>query len=117
MTNSVSRMPEAHDRALQGHFHSLENSSDGVAYAQVEDVLREVQSLERRQYTRSRFRRLARCLEPLLDFLIMYSPAVDMIVQYDVSPSAVVWGSLKTLIKASHPVPNEHLSHWLIVEF
>ena len=55
--------------------------------------------MEKQHHTNSRFRRLTRCLEPLVEFLIMYSPAVDMIVQYDVNPSALVWGSLKTIIK------------------
>lgn len=105
MTESVSGRLEAHGRTLQEHIHSLKSSSPDSAYAQVEDVLREVQSMEKQQYTKSRFRRLARCLEPLVDFLIMYSPAVDIIVQYDVSPSAVVWGSLKVLLKAGRSVP------------
>lgn len=106
-------MPEACDRALRTLLHGLEMSTDGVVYAQVEDVLREVQSLERQSKTKSRFRRLARCVEPLLDFLVMYSPAVDIIVQYDVTPSAVVWGSMKTLIKVGHLLPSKRLSHWL----
>ena len=74
---------------------------DGDANTTVEDVLREVQLLEKRQYTQSRFGRILRSLEPLLDFLIMYSPAVDMIVQYDPSPSALIWGALKALLKVS----------------
>lgn len=99
---SPSALDQApHDRALQEHLSNLENSPDGATYAKVEDVLCQVRSLEAQQHARSRLCRLARYLEPLLDFLVMYSPAVDMIVQYDVSPSAVVWGSLKTLIKVS----------------
>ena len=47
------------------------------------------------------FRRIARYLEPLLDFLMMYSPVLDIIVQCDANPSALVWGSLKALLKAS----------------
>ena len=72
-----------------------ENKSIGI-----EEALREVQLLERKCLTKSRFRRLTRHLEPLIDFLIMYSPAVDILVQFDVNPSAVVWGSLKVIIKA-----------------
>ena len=91
----------SHDRALQKHLSSLERSQNGAHFAEVDDVLQEVRSLETRRHAQSRFRRLARYLEPLIDFLVMYSPAVDMLVQYDVSPSAVVWGSLRTLIKVS----------------
>lgn len=69
--------------------------------ASAQDVLRVVQALEQKSRSRSRFRRLARHLEPVVDFLTMYSPAVDMLVQFDVNPSAVVWGSIKTLIKVS----------------
>ena len=115
MTNSAKNLPDDHHGVLQGPLRTLETASNGGSYAQVEDVLREVQSLERRQHTKSRFRRLTRCLEPLVDFLVMYSPAVDTIVQYDVNPSAVVWGSLKTLIKAGCPVLNDTLPQWLII--
>ena len=91
----------AHCDELPIYVNGLIISNDDELIAEVEDVLREVQSLESRQRASSRFRRLIGHLEPLIEFLIMYSPAVDMLVQYDVSPSAVVWGSLKTLIKAS----------------
>ena len=67
--------------------------------AQVENALQDIEALEHRYYSRSRFRRFSRCVEPLVDFLVMYSPAVDMLVQYDVSPSAIVWGSLKALLQ------------------
>ena len=89
------------DGALEVHLTDLRESYCGDAHTAVEDVLREVQSLEKRQYAQSRFRRLARYLEPLIDFLMMYSPALDIIVQYDANPSAIVWGSLKALLKAS----------------
>ena len=89
------------DRALKEHLTDLRNSNHDDAYTTVEDVLREVRLLEKQQYAQSQFRRIARYLEPLLDFLMMYSPALDIIVQYDASPSAVIWGSLKALLKAS----------------
>ena len=115
MRNGAKSMPDAHGGVLQEHLRTLVTASEGGSYAQVEDVLREVQSLERRQHAKSRFRRLARCLEPLVEFLIMYSPAVDTIVQYDVTPSAVVWGSLKTLIKAGFPMLDDSLPEWLTI--
>lgn len=111
----ISNSSNAHNRAIQENPNSVEESRDCGTYSQVEDALREVQSLERQQYTKSRFRRLARRLEPLIDFLIVYAPTVDMLVQYDVNPSAVVWGSLKTLIKASNPHLSKHFFGWLIL--
>ena len=88
-------------QTLREHLSSLRKSYDCSASTTIEDVLREVQSLERRQYARNRFRRMARYLEPLIDFLMMYSPALDIIVQFDANPSAIIWGSLKALLKAS----------------
>ena len=107
---SVSRGAENlnhNDQALKEHLSCLrELCDDGGGSATVQDVLHEVQSLERWQHDRSRFRRIARYLTPLIDFLMMYSPALDIIVQYDVNPSAIVWGSLKSLLKASmHTIP------------
>lgn len=94
------------DQVLREHLSSLRELCDGGGSATVQDVLHEVRSLERRQYDRSRFRRIARYLTPLIDFLMMYSPALDIIVQYDVNPSAIVWGSLKSLLQASmHTIP------------
>ena len=75
-----------------------ENYNKSVA---VEEELQKIQSLEQKCLSKSRFRRLTFHLEPLIDFLLMYSPAVDIIVQFDANPSAVIWGSLKAIIKAS----------------
>lgn len=66
---------------------------------EIEQLLNNIQRLEEQYSSKSRFRRFSRCIEPLIGFLVMYSPAVDMLVQYDVSPSAIVWGSLKALLQ------------------
>ena len=79
---------------------ALQMSEKNNKSTELEVALREVQSLEQECLSKSRFRRLTRHLEPLIDFLIMYSPAVDILVQFDANPSAVVWGSLKAIIKA-----------------
>lgn len=69
--------------------------------SEVVQMLADVQSLEKRQEQRSRFRQLCHRLEPLVRFLVTYSPAVDILVQFDVQPSALIWGSLKAILKVS----------------
>ena len=96
----MAEVSEQRVQPLREHLSILRKSYDGAS-ATVEDVLREVRSLERRQHSQSRFRRMARYLEPLIDFLMMYSPALDIIVQFDANPSAIIWGSIKALLKAS----------------
>ena len=98
---ALSKSPLRCPLSLREFMCNLGTSNTDLTLGRVEDVLQEVQYLERQSHTRSRFRRLAHRLEPVIDFLIMYSPAVDMFVQFDVAPSAIVWGSLKSLIKAS----------------
>lgn len=61
-------------------------------------LLADIQDLEKRQGRSSRFRLLCRRLEPLVKFLAMYAPAVDMLVQFDVQPSALIWGSLRAIL-------------------
>ncbi|KAL9637039.1 MAG: hypothetical protein Q9204_002023 [Flavoplaca sp. TL-2023a] len=68
------------------------------AEAEVVQMLRSVQPLEDVKNKKSRFRRLCRKLEPLINFVMMYSPAVDMMVQFDAHPSALIWGSLKAIL-------------------
>ena len=65
------------------------------------ELFDQVSLLEKQRRSKSRLCRLIHLIEPLVEFLMLYSPAVDMIVQYDVSPSAMVWGSLKAVIQAS----------------
>ena len=43
-------------------------------------------------------------MEPLIDFLTRYSPAIGMMVQYEVTPTALIWGSLKALLEVSSKV-------------
>lgn len=84
---------------IQYYISHLEQGAEVGAYAQVKSALQDVQALECAHYSKSRFRRLSRCMEPLIDFLLMYSPAVDILVQFDVNPSAVVWGAVRSLLK------------------
>ncbi|KAK0507475.1 hypothetical protein JMJ35_009998 [Cladonia borealis] len=93
---ATTKTPDHIDQAIREYLSNLRNSYDGDNTATAEGVLHEVQSLERRQYAQSRFRRIAAYLQPLLGFFMMYSPALDMMVQFDPNPSTIVWGSLKS---------------------
>lgn len=95
----LEKCPTSVDDALEKYIGGLRESGHSDASTTVEDVLQEVRLLERQQSTQSRFRRLAHYLEPLLDFLMMYSPALDVIAQYDANPSALVWGCLRALLQ------------------
>lgn len=89
---------------IQGFVNHAEIRTQRYSLASMEDVLQEVQNLENQQLYKSRFRRLTCRLEPLIDFFIRYSPAIDMMVQYEVAPSALIWGVLKALLEVSHLV-------------
>lgn len=72
---------------------------------EVVQMLADVQTLEKRQEQSSRFRQFCSRLEPLVKFLVMYSPAVDIMVQFDVQPSALIWGSLKAILNVGWTCP------------
>ena len=67
-------------------------------HASLQDFVAEVQSLQTFGVFRSRVHRFLVALDPLAQFLSRYASVVDTIVQYDVNPSAIVWGSLKALL-------------------
>lgn len=93
---------------IQSFVNHAEIRTQRYNLASMEDVLHEVQNLETQHLSKSRFRRLTRRMEPLIDFLIRYSPAVDMMVQYEVAPSALIWGVLKVLLEVRHLFQNDH---------
>ena len=69
----------------------------------VSRMLAEVRTLDQQKSQSSRYRHLCRRLEPLIKFLVMYAPAVDILVQFDSQPSALVWGSLKAVLNVGFP--------------
>lgn len=78
------------------------------AETEVVQMLADIQILEKRQEQSSRFRQLCCRLEPLVKFLVMYSPAVDIMVQFDVQPSVLIWGSLKAILNVGGTWPWEN---------
>ena len=61
----------------------------------------DVYALERTQASKSWSRRLSQRLRPLIDFVEQYTMAVDISVQGAPSPAAVVWGTLRALLKVA----------------
>ncbi|KAI4226589.1 MAG: hypothetical protein LQ349_006857 [Xanthoria aureola] len=59
-------------------------------------MLADVQSLEKRQEQRSRFRQICYRLEPLVSFLVTCSPTVDSMVQFDLQPFSIDLGILES---------------------
>ena len=63
----------------------------------IDDVWREVRALERHRFASSRYRKVGKTIEPVIDFLTRFSPVVDMMVQ-GTSSASLVWGSLKAVL-------------------
>jgi hypothetical protein len=64
----------------------------------IEDVSGELKLLDDHYSSNTNSRLSSRKIAPLVDFLTLYNPAVDIAVQSDPAPSALVWGSLKALL-------------------
>ncbi|KAF7908101.1 uncharacterized protein EAF01_003856 [Botrytis porri] len=63
----------------------------------IDDVWREVRALERHRFASSRYRKVGKTIEPVIDFLTRFSPIIDMMVQ-GTSSASLVWGSLKAVL-------------------
>lgn len=96
-------VPNCYDQTLRENLSSLKSTFDDGAFVTVEALLHEVRSLQNNQRVQSRFRRVAGHLQPIIDFLMMYSPALDLMVQFDPNPSVLVWGSVKFILQARAP--------------
>ncbi|OTB00301.1 hypothetical protein M426DRAFT_66233 [Hypoxylon sp. CI-4A] len=64
----------------------------------VYEVLEEVKTLEASAF-HCRSSQATRMITPFLSFIDRYSTVVDTMVQYDVSPACIIWGTLKMVIK------------------
>jgi hypothetical protein len=92
-----------HEAALQKYNEALPpNERFRFLATTVNDVLLDVQHLEKQQSVSSKTRRLSRRIEPVIKFLQRYAMAVDTLVQFDPQPSALGWGCLRFLIEVSH---------------
>ena len=94
-----STMSSSFQVAIQKYVDRLSSDERQTCrYASPQDFVAETNLLQTSTIFRSRAHRFIMALEPLVQFLSRYATAVDTLVQYDVNPSAIVWGTLKTLL-------------------
>jgi hypothetical protein len=98
----MSTISWIHEAALQKYNEGLPPDEKFRFIATtVNDVLLDVQHLEKQQAVFSKARRISRRIEPVIKFLQRYAMAVDTLVQFDPQPSALAWGCLRFLIEVS----------------
>ncbi|PQE26725.1 Tetratricopeptide repeat-containing protein [Rutstroemia sp. NJR-2017a BVV2] len=89
------------ESSTAGETESLRSKSSVLVPAPVpvniDDIWREVRALERHNHGSSRYSKVGRTIEPVIDFLARYAPVVDMMVQ-GTSTASLVWGSLKGIL-------------------
>ncbi|KAH8806116.1 hypothetical protein F5884DRAFT_469786 [Xylogone sp. PMI_703] len=99
-------MPELsiiHEAALQEYNATLSpEEKRSFGGTTVNDVLHDVQNLDRRQAMVSKTRRLSKRIEPVIKFLQRYAMAVDTLVQFDPTPSALAWGCFRFIIEVAN---------------
>lgn len=85
--------------ALQRYVDGLgEDEKRLHQHTTTEAITAEFQLLQTSQVFRGRTHRFFQALEPVIQFVSRYASAVDTIVQYDVSPSAIIWGTMKVVL-------------------
>jgi hypothetical protein len=72
--------------------------SQDIPPVHIEDVWREVRALERHHFASSRYRRIGRTIEPVIDFFTRFSPVLDTMSQYGSNSATLIWGSLKAML-------------------
>ncbi|KAI0895170.1 hypothetical protein F4806DRAFT_503125 [Annulohypoxylon nitens] len=75
-----------------------QSTSAAQSYATVFEILEEVKALETSPSSHQSSQAL-RILTPFLSFIDRYSTVADTLVQYDVSPACIIWGSLKMIVR------------------
>ncbi|RFU34722.1 hypothetical protein B7463_g1661, partial [Scytalidium lignicola] len=91
-----------HEAALQKYNANLSRDEKILFVGStVNDVLLDVQNLDRRQAALSKTRRLSKRIDPVIKFLQRYAMAVDTLVQFDPTPSALAWGCFRFIIEVA----------------
>ena len=104
MDLSLSKTSSQFQVDFQGFIDSAMVTNQSCGIADLEDTLQKIRKLEQQHSSKSYMRRVGLRMEPLIDFLTRYSPAIDMMVQYQVTPTALIWGTLKALLEVSELV-------------
>ena len=97
MSSKATRINEDVVRQYIGTLPDDEKSR--FSFTTVEDILANARALEKQQAIFSRTRRISSRMEPVVKFLQRYARAVDIMVQFDVNPSALAWGCLRFLLE------------------
>ncbi|KAB8304342.1 hypothetical protein EYC80_003752 [Monilinia laxa] len=84
---------------LQKYLNKLRSTGSCQLEANVEDLMKEIELLENYYPSNDDSQCLGREISPLIDFLTICGPAVDMMIQCYPAPSALVWSSTKVLLE------------------
>lgn len=86
---------------LQNYVDELQSTDNCCSGANVEDILKEIELLENYYPSNNNSQCFSRNISPLIDFLTICGPAVDMMIQSYPAPSELVWSSMKALLEVS----------------
>lgn len=89
------------DTPLQKYVNKLRSTSSCQLGANVEDFMKEIELLENYYPSNDESQCFGRKISPLIDFLTICGPAVDMMIQGYPAPSALIWNSTKVLLEVS----------------
>lgn len=87
------------DTLLQKYVDKLQSTGSCCLEANVEDVMKEIELLDNYYPSNNSSQCLSRRISPLIDFLTICGPAVDMMIQCYPAPSALVWNATKALLE------------------
>ncbi|RAL59886.1 hypothetical protein DID88_000513 [Monilinia fructigena] len=87
------------DIPLQKYLNKLQSTGSCQLGANVEDLMKEIELLENYYPSNDDSQRLGRKISPLIDFLTICGPAVDMMIQCYPAPSALIWNLTKVLLE------------------
>ncbi|QSZ37443.1 hypothetical protein DSL72_008539 [Monilinia vaccinii-corymbosi] len=87
------------DTLLQKYIDKLPSTSSCHLVANVEDLMKEIELLENYYPSNDGSQSFGRKISPLVDFLTICGPAVDMIFQCYPAPSDLIWSATKALLE------------------
>ncbi|KAF7919646.1 hypothetical protein EAE99_008498 [Botrytis elliptica] len=84
---------------LQNYIDKLQSAGNYSLGANVEDLMKEIELLETYYPSNNDSKCFSQRISPLIDFLTMCGPAVDMMIRCYPAPSALVWSATKALLE------------------
>ncbi|ESZ96976.1 hypothetical protein SBOR_2658 [Sclerotinia borealis F-4128] len=92
-------LPVNTNTLLQRYVDKLQSTGNCCMGANVEDLMEEVELLENYHPSNDNSQCFSRKISPLIDFLTICGPAVDMVIQCHPTSSALVWSATKALLE------------------